>query len=92
MQPTQRASLEFLRRPAVEHEIQHTKSDLYRLVSDGVLPRPLKLSTRHAVWLNHEIQSWKAAVASGDSKQELRTLVAKLEETRKHLYSSSEAL
>ena len=92
MQSDKRATIEFLRRPVVEHETKHTKSDLYRLISNGVVPRPVKLSKRHAVWLNHEIQAWKAAVASGASKQELRTLVAELEKTRKDFHPSQEAI
>jgi prophage regulatory protein len=48
----------FLRLPQVLARVPISRSTLWRRVSEGTFPRPLKLSRRVTVWRLEDIESW----------------------------------
>ena len=49
-----------LRSPDVCHQTGISRTHLYRLVSKGLFPAPVKLSDRVTVWREADVQSWLA--------------------------------
>ena len=59
------------------------RSAFYAAVSEGVLPKPVKLG-RASAWPEHEINAVVAAMIRGDSHDALRDLVHRLHVERAH--------
>lgn len=55
----------FLRLPQVLARVPFSRSTLWRRVSDGSFPRPLKLSARVTVWRSQDIEEWMQEQARG---------------------------
>jgi prophage regulatory protein len=47
----------YLRAKEVYHLLGIGKSTLYKLISEGVFPKPTKLGTRTSVWRNSLVQA-----------------------------------
>lgn len=47
-----------LRLPAVSEAVGLTRSSIYRLMDEGLFPRPLKLSPRSVGWRHSVIEKW----------------------------------
>ena len=47
-----------LRRPQVEEKTGLARSTLYKLISDGLFPRPVNLGSRSVGWLEGEVDAW----------------------------------
>lgn len=61
MQQTQNTSpspVRLLRRSEVKNLTGLGVSQLYRLMSRGQFPQPVKLSERSVAWLEHEVEGW----------------------------------
>ena len=52
------AGLRVLRLPEVVRRVGYRKSEIYRRVASGTLPRPVPLCERCRGWLAHEIDEW----------------------------------
>jgi prophage regulatory protein len=67
--------LVLLRLPAICSRIASSRSEWYRQIASGHAPRPVKLGST-SVWPEHEIQALIAAHIAGQSREEIRVLVA----------------
>lgn len=47
-----------LRRPQVEAITGLSRSTIYRLVTDGKFPAPIRLTVRSVAWPSDQIESW----------------------------------
>lgn len=61
----------------------------YRLVTEGLLPPPFKVSPNRSVVYEHEILSVIEARATGADDEVIKSLIAELVETRKHLTANA---
>ena len=50
-----------LRLPAVIRRTGLSRSSLYRRVSAGTFPAPVKIGERSCAWASHEVDAWIAA-------------------------------
>lgn len=50
----------FLRLPEVKKATGLARTTIYRLISEGVFPKPIKLAARSVAWCSAEIESWMA--------------------------------
>lgn len=71
-----------LRMPDVEQRTGQKAPTVYLRIKRGLFMRPVKLSERVSVWPLPEIDAWLAAKIRGASDDEIRALVAKLEQQR----------
>lgn len=76
-------SVSLLRLPSVLQRRGRQKSQHADDVRAGVFTRPLKPSSRMALWPSHEVDALIAAEIAGKSPDEIRQLVRQLEATRK---------
>ena len=60
----------YLRMPDLMRQLGVSRSTIYLLISRGILPRPIKLGLRVAVWLQSDVEA-SIALARG-RKSELR--------------------
>jgi prophage regulatory protein len=51
---------QILRLPAVSEAVGLTRSSIYRLMDEGLFPRPVKLSPRAVGWRRGQIDEWLA--------------------------------
>lgn len=51
----------FLRLPDVKKATSLARTTIYRLISQGKFPKPIKLTERSVAWCAAEIESWMAA-------------------------------
>ena len=70
-----------LRRPQVEAFVGLSRSTLYRLITAGDFPRPVRLGPQSVGWLKSEIDDWIASRrAKRDAQQErIEAIQAKLQ-------------
>lgn len=71
-----------LRLPAVMNATGQTRSTLYLRIKQRLMTPPVKLGERCAAWPADEIAAINAARIAGKTNDELRELVAKLEQQR----------
>lgn len=71
-----------LRLPAVMNATGQTRSTLYLRIKQRLMTPPIKLGERCAAWPADEIAAINAARIAGKTNDELRELVAKLEQQR----------
>ena len=69
--------------PAVSRRTSQSKSTLYRKIKDKLFPPPIRLGTSSVAWIEHEVDVWLSAAASGKTPEELRAIVASLVAARK---------
>lgn len=72
-----------LRLPTVKTLSGLSRSSIYLRISEGLFPRSLALGRRMVGWPESEIAAINAARIRGESEEEIRSLVAKLESARK---------
>ena len=72
-----------LRIPAVKLESGLSRSTIYLRIAQGLWTRPVSLGARAVGWPSDEIEAINAARIAGKVDDEIRALVAKLEESRK---------
>lgn len=58
-----------LRLPQVKARTGLSRSEIYRRVSSGDFPAPVKLGERASAWPEHEVTAWcEARIAARDAK------------------------
>lgn len=72
-----------LRLPAVKAECGLARSTVYLRISQGLWPKPVSLGARAVGWPAGEVSALNAARIAGKSDEEIRSLVARLEDARK---------
>ncbi|CAB4128478.1 AlpA Predicted transcriptional regulator [uncultured Caudovirales phage] len=58
MEIAQEKPYRLLRLPDVIHRCGFGKSTLWRLVSEGKFPKPVRPSSRTTAWIDKEVDSW----------------------------------
>ena len=69
---------QFRRLPQVLKATGLAASTLYDRVSDGLFPKPVKISKRSTAWPEHEVSAINRAIVAGRSDAEIRQLVRDL--------------
>jgi prophage regulatory protein len=72
-----------LRIPAVKSESGLSRSTIYLRVSQGLWTKPVSLGPRAVGWPSDEVEAINTARIAGDTDDEIRVLVTKLEAARK---------
>lgn len=72
----------FVRLPGVKAVSGKARSTIYKDISLGLWPRPVKLGPRMVAWPRHEIDAVNAARVAGKSDAEIKDLVQRLEASR----------
>jgi prophage regulatory protein len=72
-----------LRMPSVKSESGLSRSTIYLRVSQGLWTKPVSLGARAVGWPSDEVDALNNARIAGNTDDEIRTLVAKLETARK---------
>jgi len=52
--------LSLIRLPSVEKESGLKRSAIYKLISEGKFPAPIKITSRSSAWIKAEIKEWIA--------------------------------
>ena len=63
----------WIKLPEVSQLITYSRSSIYRLISEGLFPEPVRLTSRCVVWKLSTIQNWmreKEAVNQSDFSEE----------------------
>ena len=72
-----------LRLPAVKSESGLSRSTIYLRVSQGLWTKPVSLGARAVGWPSDEVEAINAARIAGDTDDDIRDLVKKLEAARR---------
>ncbi|MDO9529113.1 MAG: AlpA family phage regulatory protein [Syntrophales bacterium] len=72
-----------LRIPAVKFASGLSRSTIYLRISQGLWTKPVSLGPRAVGWPSDEVATINAARIAGDTDDEIRVLVVKLETARK---------
>jgi prophage regulatory protein len=80
-----------VRFPAVKAATGLAKSTIYLRINEGLLPKPINLGRRLVGWPESEIAAVNAARIAGQTDEEIRELVKRLEADRKLLADSSKS-
>jgi len=72
-----------LRRKQVQARTGLSRSTMYDRIKAGTFPRPVALGPRAVGWPEDEVAALNAARIAGRSDEEIRTLVARMEATRR---------
>ncbi len=80
-----------LRLPAVMNATGMTRSTLYLRIKQRLMTPPVKLGERVAAWPVTEVEALNAARIAGKTTEEIRQLVARLEQQRTAQANSDEA-
>lgn len=72
-----------LRLPAVKAQSGYSRSTIYLRMSQGLWTRPVSLGARAVAWPAGEVTALNAARIAGKSDDQIRTLVVKLEASRR---------
>jgi prophage regulatory protein len=72
-----------LRLPAVKAESGLSRSTIYLRVSQGLWTKPVSLGARAVGWPSDEVEAINAARIAGDTDDDIRDLVKKLEAARR---------
>lgn len=62
----------FLRRPEVERMTGLSRSQIYKLMSEGRFPEAIPLSPRVVVWLASDVDAWIAARIAEHQRRKIR--------------------
>lgn len=73
-----------LRLPDVIKELRLSRSCVYRHVSEGLLPKPIRLGQRAVGWLITEIAAVLDARIAGQDDKQIKALVLKLTKQRQN--------
>lgn len=77
------SALTILRRPQVQAESGYSRSTIYLRISQGLWPKPISLGPRAVGWPAAEVLALNAARIAGQSDDDIRILVARLEAARR---------
>src|SRR5262249_38040620 len=72
----------FLRLPKLQDRFPLGRETLYLRIRCGTLPPPIRIGARASAWIASEIEAVAAAVAAGQSNDQLRELVERLVASR----------
>ena len=72
-----------LRLPAVKSETGYSRSTIYLRIAQRLWPAQVRLGPRCVGWPSREVAALNSARIAGNSDEEIRALVAKLEAARK---------
>ena len=72
-----------LRIPTVKSESGLSRSTIYLRIAQGLWTKPVSLGARAVGWPSDEVAAINAARIAGNSDEEVRALVTKLETARK---------
>jgi prophage regulatory protein len=72
-----------LRLPAVKSESGLSRSTIYLRVSQGLWTKPVSLGARAVGWPSDEVDAINAARIAGNTDDDIRNLVTKLEAARR---------
>ena len=72
-----------LRLPAVKSESGYSRSTIYLRIAQGLWPTQVRLGPRCVGWPSREVAALNSARIAGNSDEEIRKLVTKLEADRK---------
>jgi prophage regulatory protein len=72
-----------LRMADVKAKSGYPRSTLYRRITQGLWTKPVKIGDNAVGWPAHEVETLIAARIAGQTKEELQTLVKRLEDLRK---------
>ena len=67
-----------LRRPAVEARIGLRRAAIYKRITDGLIPAPIKIEARVSGWPAREIAAINEALIASATDDEIRALVRDL--------------
>jgi len=67
-----------LRLPSVIHKLGNSRSLIYKHITEGTFPPPIKIGPRMSAWPNSEVDAIVSARIAGKSDTEIRSLVAEL--------------
>lgn len=85
-------TIRYLRRAEVFSRTGLRSSTFYNRINDGLFVPPVNLGERAVGWLEHEVNQVLAAMAAGQTPDEVRGLVRNLVEQRKHLAGAASAV
>ena len=71
-----------LRLPEVIRLSGYSRSMLYALISQGLYPKPVKISDRAVAWPSDEVEQMVLAVVAKRSLEQRRDLVSTIESSR----------
>ena len=71
-----------LRLPAVKFESGLSRSTIYLRISQGLWTKPVSLGARAVGWPSDEVEAINSARIAGNTDEEIRVLVKKLEAAR----------
>ena len=74
--------LSILRRRQVQAETGYSRSTIYVRIAQGLWPKPVSLGARAVGWPAREVAALNAARIAGQSDEDIRALVARLEAGR----------
>ena len=81
-----------LRLPEVIRLSGYSRSMLYALISQGLYPKPVKISERAVAWPSEEVEQMVQAIVAHSSKAQRKDLVVSIESRRLALLTSMEAV
>lgn len=73
-----------LRIQSVMQKLGNSRSLIYKLITNGLFPPPIKYGSRMSVWPETEVDAIICARIRGESDDELKALVNNLIEKRDH--------
>lgn len=76
-------SKKILRINDVKEKTGNSRSTIYKRITDGLFPKPVKIGPRSSGWPDYEVDAINAACIAGKNSEDIRTLVVKLEVARK---------
>ena len=53
---------QILRRRQLEEQLGLSRSSIYKMVADGLFPKPIKLGSRAVGWRAEEVENWLIAM------------------------------
>ena len=82
MAPHSPSALAILRRNQVQAETGYSRSTIYLRIAQGLWPKPVSLGARAVGWPAGEVLAINAARIAGQSDDDIRALVTRLEARR----------
>ena len=70
-----------LRNRDVLNKVGLRKSNLYKMIGEGLFPKPIKVG-RASLWIEEEVDAVLKAYVAGMDEQKIKALVLKLEHER----------
>jgi len=75
-------AVSLLRRPTVETRVGLRRACIYKRISLGLFPKPVRIAGRNVAWPDTEIDEYQRAIIAGASDAELRELVERMHAAR----------